>query len=400
MTQTHGKFHHRFQRGFVCFTFVLGLVSASSPALTQSPPVSTGEVVKVIGKFTVVEMKKSKQRGVSGIACLATAANRRLCLAVNDEERFAEWAIFDEVALTPTGKTAQLLTNAKTQKDAIVGVMPGNQCKQDDDFEEFDGEAIAVSGGKIYTVGSHACSRSKDKFRPSAFVLARLDATGEAVGTHNVQRTWRVSDIILNSPLKDSFARPGANGTNIEGMAIANGRIYFGFRTPVVDNKATILSTEVEPLFVAGAEKATAMPDAIPLPLGAGVGIRDLAALPDGRLLVLSGPATTDKVPYLLHWLDPSTGALKTLAELRTDRPGKNDDGNYETAKAEAIAVLAADATSVTLLVTYDNIDDGEPRIHRISLSKEQDFDAPQTASPTTEPSRRTTCHIHRPTIS
>lgn len=371
MIPVPNQIHRPFRLNMFGPTVAITLVLLAPPTLAQEPPVSIGESIELRGEFATVEMKPDKQRGVSGMACLTPQFNRRYCLAVNDEERFAQWAILENETLEPKKAKAQLLTRADTQIDSIVGTMPGNNCEKVDDFGEFDGEAIAISAGKAYISGSHACTRSKKKFKPSAFVLARFDATGEEVNVRGVQRTWRVSDIVHNSPLKDSFARPGIDGTNIEGIAIAGGRIYLGFRTPIVDGKATILHTDVEPLFFSGSEKATAIPDVISLSLGAGVGIRDLAALQDGRLLVLTGPAMDESVPYLLHVLAPSTGELTVLVELRTDEKGKDSEGKDETAKAEAIAVLFGDADSVTIIVNYDNINDGGPRMHQIALPKQ-----------------------------
>ena len=371
MTHCCDRSWQRVVRWVVRLAPMIGLAAQASFVRAETPPVSLGEAVTMSGQFATVEMDDDKARGVSGIACMAPQESRRLCLAVNDEERFAEWAVLEGMRLAPTGDKVQLLTQAKTQKDAIVGAMPSNNCDKIDDFEEFDGEAIAAAAGKVYVVGSHACSRKKGKFKPSAFVLARLDANGKAVGAQAVERTWRVADIIANSPLKNNFARPKDIGANIEGMAIVGDGIYFGFRTPVIDGKATILHTQIEPLFVQGADRATAIPGVIEMALGDGVGIRDLATLPDGRLLVLSGPAMNGDAPYLLHLLTPATGAWRTLVELRTDKQGKDSDGKVERAKAEAISVLDADAGNVTVIATYDNIDDGAPRIHRIALPKD-----------------------------
>jgi hypothetical protein len=350
-------------------------VLATAPAtssLAQSPPVSKGEPVMVERPFATAETKKHTPRGISGIACLAPVGDSHSCLAVNDEERFAEWAVLKGKVLSPTGKRVQLLTQSDAQADPILGRMPQDLCKKTDDFGEFDGEAIAIVGNQLYVTGSHACSREKQKFKPSAFVLARARATGEAIAVDKVMRTWRVSDAIQNSPLKDAFGIPGPTGAGIEGMAAIGNRLHLGFRTPSAQGKATILSLDAERLFASGSEPSTAKPEALALDLGAGVGIRDLAALDEERILVLSGPADAGQAAYVLHVVTLSTGKLQSLAELRTDQKGKQKgkDGGPETAKAEGIAVIAPDDGSVTILVVYDNIDDGGPRLHRIRLPR------------------------------
>ena len=294
-----------------CWMQVLTLaLLATAPAtssLAQSPPVSKGEPVTVDRPFAVAETKKHTPRGISGIACLAPVGDARSCLAVNDEERFAEWAVLKGNVLSPTGKRVQLLTQSDAQADPILGRMPQKLCEKTDDFGEFDGEAIAIVGDQLYVTGSHACSREKQKFKPSAFVLARARATGEAITVDKVMRTWRVSDAIRNSPLKEAFGIPGPTGAGIEGMAAIGNRLYLGFRTPSAQGKATILSLDAERLFASGNEPSTAKPETLPLDLGAGVGIRDLAALDDERILVLSGPADAGDAAYVLHVVTAST---------------------------------------------------------------------------------------------
>jgi hypothetical protein len=88
---------------------VLVLTAFVPPAYTQAPPVSMGKSIHVTGPFAAIETKKGTARGVSGLACLAPLKGIRSCLAVNDEERFAEWVAFDGERLLPTGKKIQLL---------------------------------------------------------------------------------------------------------------------------------------------------------------------------------------------------------------------------------------------------------------------------------------------------
>ena len=351
---------------------VLVLIAFVSPAHTQALFVSTGEPIHVTGPFAVIETKAGTARGVSGLACLAPLKGIRSCLAVNDEERFAEWATFDGERLLPTGKKIQLLSQTKQQSDKIVGTMPQGICDKKDDFEEFDGEAIAIAGNKVFVVGSHACTREKGKFKPSTFVLARAEATGETLEAKDVERSWRLSDIIRNSSLSDAFGKHGTTGVGIEGMAVVGDRLFLGFRTPSVNDKATILSVEAGDLFTLGESPSGAIPSEFKLELGSNTGIRDLAALNDGRLLVLLGPADASDGTYMLHIFTPSNRKLRPLAELRTDVSGmKKEGGGAEVAKAEAIAVLDQTEDAVIILVTYDNIDDGGPRLHRISLPKD-----------------------------
>lgn len=90
-----------------------------------------------------------------------------------------------------------------------------------------------------------------------------------------------------------------------------------------------------------------------------------MAALPDGRLLVLSGPAQEQKdVPYsiALVTLDDvaESGSVQWLARLEDVVVGG------ERAKAEAITVLGRDGDVLRLLVLFDGLENGGPREYRI----------------------------------
>ena len=77
----------------------------------------------------------------------------------------------------------------------------------------------------------------------------------------------------------------GKNGVNIEGMAVQDGRLFFGFRGPVAKDGAKILSVDAKALFEGG----DADPKLFTVALGKGRSVRDLLAVSDG-ILVLAGP--------------------------------------------------------------------------------------------------------------
>jgi hypothetical protein len=161
---------------------------------------------------------------------------------------------------------------------------------------------------------------------------------------------------------------PKGEGTNIEGVAVLGGRLYVGLRTPVRRELSFIVSAPISDLFAPGFDGLTqGVVETIPVRLGANSGIRDLAALDDGRLLILSGPTVEqDEVDYKLWLLEkPTPDAAKTfLTTITTSIKGK--DG--KRAKAETIAVLDQTAGRLKLLVLYDNVDEGEPTQYEIPL--------------------------------
>ena len=96
----------------------------------------------------------------------------------------------------------------------------------------------------------------------------------------------------------------------------------------------------------------------IALALGERTGIRDIAALPDGRLLILAG-AAQEQTDVAYSVFVTSLGApseLKQLAELK----------RVENGKAEAITVLGSSADALNVLVLFDGIIDGGARQYKL----------------------------------
>jgi hypothetical protein len=95
-----------------------------------------------------------------------------------------------------------------------------------------------------------------------------------------------------------------------------------------------------------------------------GAGIRDLAALPDGRLLVLSGPAQdqTD-VPQGLLLVVPSDQPVWEADPLLPRIEAANAD-----AKAEGLAVLAAAGGTLTVLILFEDPLRDRPREYVLPL--------------------------------
>lgn len=106
------------------------------------------------------------------------------------------------------------------------------------------------------------------------------------------------------------------------------------------------------------------------LPLGPHTGIRDLATTQDGRLLVLAGPAQEQALPYTLWLADAATGRPDRLAELapaRTARPDCLKPADREKdGKAEGVVILEESPAALRVLVLFDGLCDGEPRLYTL----------------------------------
>lgn len=314
--------------------------------------------------------KNDAAQDLSGIACRPPAANGALqCLAVNDEGVVVQPLVIDRGRLMPG--EPQNLIDADSPK-AAFGVRPKIDCpkKGSEDFKEFDGEGVAFAPGPaagdgfFYVVGSHGCSRKKDEFRLSSFLLARLpvDSAGKL---GKVELTWRVSEAMNRTPpaIKGRIGKSLTedNGLNIEGIAAIGDRLLFGLRAPSLDKKGYVVSVSAAQLFAPGTGAAVSEPLVYELPLGKDAGIRDLAALPDGKLLVLTGPTLDQSsVPYALSAYDPATNHHRWLARLVDMHSGEG------RAKAEAVVVLSHADEALRVLVLFDGIQNGGPQEYRL----------------------------------
>jgi Protein of unknown function (DUF3616) len=154
------------------------------------------------------------------------------------------------------------------------------------------------------------------------------------------------------------------DGLNVEGIAVAGGRLFAGLRAPVLKRKAFVWSVSVDDLFSRDPLLPRPEVRVIPLQLGKKAGIRDLAPLGVGRFLVLTGPAQEQKkVPYGLSVVDiASPRSPRFLATLGS----VEEDGMR--GKAEEIVVLHAAADELHVIVLFDSLPNGAPREYRIPL--------------------------------
>lgn len=302
--------------------------------------------------------KKSKAaKDISGIACRPPAGGEYRCLLVNDESKAAQFATLTQTTIKPE-RSLPLIGDTAL---AALGRQPAIVCPRQGGFGDFDGEGVAYAGRHFYVVGSHGCSRHGGEFRPSAFLLARIALDGGEAGMPEL--SWRVSDLLgaagAAAPYLGKPLDAQANGLNIEGLAVTGDWLWLGLRAPSLDGRAFLIGADVAELFKQGSEPAAGKPQLLAFQAGAQRGVRDLAPLADGRLLVLVGPAQEQEVPYAILLLDPADPAsARELGELR---PRRN-------AKAEALAVLAHERDELRVLVGYDGVKNGGFEEYRLKL--------------------------------
>jgi hypothetical protein len=314
---------------------------------------------------------------VSGIACLPTASGSRTCVVINDEDRSARFATVADGNLIGGDKI--ILIGSQTAKTTFGKAPAGLQCSGGAaSFKDLDGEAATYAAPFVYIVGSHGCSRKKAKFRASAFIVARvrLDPSGKVVnpdgsapsaGSPAVETTYRLSEVLARGKFGQFFGKDlseAAKGLNVEGAAVIGTTLYAGLRSPSLGGEAGIAVVSIEALFASGdAALSGAVPPMLSVPLGANLGIRDLAALSDGRLLLLSGPVQEQALPYGLFLIDPQAPSqpvhLATFEDVMEE--GKR-------VKAEALLLFAQDADALRIILMFDGAPNGGPREYRVPL--------------------------------
>lgn len=321
------------------------------PALEVSPPFAFD--------------KKKTRRSASGIACAPASAGAgagQRCLVVFDEGTKAQFARLVAGRLQPFGTLIEL-------SDAAA---------------EIDAEGAALAGGFYYVTGSHSVKRESCKSNPASRVVIRFRATVPAASPPRVEVSERLSTTRLWDLMReDPYLRPhvdaclgngeggspaqmqGRPGINIEGLAVAGGRLYAGFRGPSEGGLAPVFSVDAKALFEGG----DAQPRLDRLDLGQRIGIRDMVAARNSILLLL-GPddheAGVSAVWKVAEWKPGATAKPQVLAVLDVR---KQDIGKacFEALKPEALAIVDESSKHFRVVVLSDGVCDGGPLIFDVS---------------------------------
>jgi hypothetical protein len=335
------------------------------PVLRQVGPVYT-LAKDLVGGPPQPGERAEPANDISGIACVPAGSGLRHCLLVNDENAGAQFVSIEGTTITPGPEIR--LVGASPSAETLGAAPTEHRCSEGKGrFFELDGEGVAYAAPYFYVIGSHGCSRRGSKFKPSAFVLARIrfDGSSPPTGREPVETTYRFSDALRGAGTVGAFfavdlqSRPkGARsrGLNVEGVAVIDGTLYAGLRAPTLDGEAFLVTATVDALFAPGHEALRAAPKVIPIATGKRTGIRDLTPMPDGRLLILTGPAQEQEVGYGLMTFDPRSGAATPVGRLPELREAE-DEG-----KAEAIALLEPGR----LLTFFDSLPNGAPRVYAL----------------------------------
>ena len=328
---------------------------------------SAGSLAPVGGPWQVeggLPFKKKTRRSVSGIACALQPAPQRCLLAL------------DEGAATRT----ILLGDGSYAVDEKPLDLPL-------DGAELDAEAAAADNGYYYLAGSHARKRETCDFNPASHHLLRIgydSASGEVLTDgdgeiSNIADATGLDAILASVPgikehLQDCLK--DGQGMDIEGMAVMGPKLYLGFRGPANAGYAPILALKKDALF---ASQSTS-PELTNLEIGEGRGIRDLAAVKEG-ILILAGPgdaeasAGTSPPTWTFSLWDGShdeggKATPQVLTELDLSgvalRDGEGCDD--KEIKPEGMAVLSDEPHHFKILVLSDGMCDGGPLVFSVDL--------------------------------
>ena len=370
-----------FHRTLLATSISFGICTFTS-AFAQSPPLQPLATIPVIkptsgpwevGAGFAFDLGKKKilktRRSVSGIACNLDVRQQRVCLLAFDEGVQARYAVAADQRLVPDSEAVVLRAASEDS--------------------ELDAEAAATDGRYFYVTGSHSAKRSDCASNPGSrhVIRFRLDpSTGRALRSPannpagvlvDYAETGRLWDIMQTQPAlaahvgerKCLGSEPppkaplmtGQQGVNVEGMAVQGGRLYFGFRGPVVGGVAKVLAVNADALFAGGEPQAAVTSIA----LGAHRGIRDMVAVKNG-LLLLAGPddgASNRGVGWTLAWWDGKASSQTVMPRVLAalDLGSVKLRSCDEELKPEAITVLEETPEAYKLLVLSDGMCDGGP---------------------------------------
>jgi hypothetical protein len=251
---------------------------------------------------------------------------------------------------------------------------------------EVDVEALASDGDVVYALGSHSASRRRgdranetharnlEQIRRGprrhperhAVFRFRLDpATGEPT---RLERASLDGAIVKHAVLAPFVGLPGKeNGVDLEGLAVADGTLFAGFRGPVLRHGLV----PVLRFTFAAPDEASLLFVALD-----GLGVRDLARVTDGFLL-LAGPVGDGDVPHRIYWWngrdcvpgqDGAGGRVRLLGTVPAPPGGK----------AEALVLTGEHADVYDAVVFYDAINHGGPV--RVQIPRSSDTTTPAMA--------------------
>jgi hypothetical protein len=240
---------------------------------------------------------------------------------------------------------------------------------------ELDLEAVCYAPEEraFYATGSHGMSKKKGEYDNLRFGVFRIpfDPDEKTILAENITESSLLPWMQNSETFKDYAMGPlQQNGFNVEGLAWADDRLFFGVRGPSIEGKSFIVEVSADELFKERRGEIATRTHSIPL--GHQRGIRELTRI-NGGFLLISGnasaapsktfPLSSARDPdtrFMLHFLEFSVnggpGALHEVGRLT------NGEG-----LAEGLVVMRETPTELDLLVLYDGLPQGSSIQYHVS---------------------------------
>lgn len=204
-------------------------------------------------------------------------------------------------------------------------------------YPELDIEAAAKIGNRIYWITSHGANRT-GKYRPSRrrffatdIVVRDGKPAVEPVGIayadllDALTAAGRLKGYALGNAAEAAPKDDG--GLNIEGLAATpDGALLIGFRNPIPNGKALIVTMSNPAEVIRGGKPAIGAVRELPL---GGLGIRAMERVGD-QYLIVAGPSGVDGSFRVFRWLGPSKSAAPTPVP-GVDLEGLNPEALFVT---------------------------------------------------------------------
>ena len=224
---------------------------------------------------------------------------------------------------------------------------------------EVDIEGIAVGGNTVYVVGSHSTNNETNLDKNSRKNVFRFKLNPDTGALESDVEKASLQAILSQDKTLSRFTNMNHsdNGVDIEGIAVKNNQLYFGFRTPVLENNyVPIIVAEFEDL------NRTDKYQLHRIDLG-GNGIRDLVAVNNG-FLILTDETGNNGDDYRIYFWDGSDRSpqqnTSPTAEFLSDIPAKKNT------RAEGLTIVRETDSVYRILLVYDGVDEGNPTIFEI----------------------------------
>ena len=314
-----------------------GAKSSTPPAAhtpqAPAPAQTVWRLTELPGTWTLTGF--AEDADLSGMA----AWDIQHCLVCTDEKSNIQPGLIDRSAHTITA-------------GAAFPLLPGAPKKTETDCE---GVAVSHPDKCYYVTGSHGVAKKSGDLQPSRSHVFRIPVNA-ATGTPDTNAVqagslmpWLMQNPVLSPSINKDLQH---DGFNIEGLTWKDGKLWFGVRAPNIGGEIFVIEAVPASLFT-----PTPVATLHRLQAGTGLGIREIAALKDG-FLILTGESNSD------------TGPDKQFRLYRWT-PGQPPEfvGPLPAAegKAEGLYVLDETNGAVDVLVIYDSGPSGGPHAYRIS---------------------------------